>query len=267
MFKKLTLGVLGLALVAGILFGGNLVPYVTTGIKKARDAAKSQVPISFQIDAAKEQLDKIDPEIEQMVYQIAKEKAQITRLENELAENRTSLTTSHDQMMTLRNHLSSGEEFYTAANAAVYTNQRVREDLAHRFELYKTAQQTVTSQEQVLAARKSAVDSALDRLDEARALQHELEVKIENLRARDRVNQVAKTASQIDMDNSELARTASMIDDISAQIEADSELLQLAPKYFGQIPVTSDDIVDNTDILKQMDDYFGDSAANEVVTK
>ena len=267
MFKKLTLGVLGLALVGGFLFGGNLVPYVSTAVSKARDAAKQQVPISFQIDAATEQLQKIDPEIEQMVYQIAKEKAQITRMENELTSNQKNLKSSRDQMMALRDHLSSGEEFYTAANASVYTNQRVKEDLSHRFELYKTSEQTVKSQEQVLIARKSAVDSALAKLDEAKSLQRELEVKIENLRARDRVNQVSKTASQIDMDNSELARTANMIDDISARIEADTEMLQLAPKYFGQIPVTADEIVDNSNILQQMDSYFGDPVTDEVVAK
>ena len=265
MFKKLTLGVLGLALVGGLLFGSNLLPFASTAISKARKAAKRQVPISFQIEAAKEQLNKIDPEIHDMVYQIAKEKVEVKRLETALALNRENLKVSKDQMVTLRDHLGTGDQFYTAANSKTYTNARVREDLTHRFELFKTAQQTVDSQEQVLASRQAAVDAAMAKLDEAKSVQRELEVKIQNLTARNRVNEVAKTASTISIDNSELAQTSRMLDEIGAQIDADSEMLQLAPKYFGQIPVDNDSVISQQDILEQMDEYFGDSADTEVV--
>lgn len=256
MFKKLTLGILGLTIVGGLLFGGNLVPYIKTGLSKARHAAQQQVPIPFQIDAANDQLKKTDEEIHKMVHQIAKEKATVKRLETELAANRTSLKDGYDQMMTLREHLSSGAEYYTAANSQMYTNARVKEDLAHRFELYKTAQQTVDSQEQVLASRQAAIQAAMAKLDEAKAMQRELHVKVENLRARHRVNEVAKTASNIDIDNSKLAHTARMIDDIAAQIDADAEMLQMAPKYFGQIPVDKFSVLNQTDVLREMDEYF-----------
>ena len=163
MFKKLTLGVLGLAIVGGLLFGSNLVPYVTTAVSKARQAAKHQVPISFQIDAATTQLQKINPEIKDMVWQIAKEKAQIKRLQTELESNQGSLEASYNEMMTLREHLGSGQEYYTAANSKTYTNARVEEDLAHRFSLYKTGKQTVESQQQVLSSRATAIEAALEK--------------------------------------------------------------------------------------------------------
>lgn len=265
MCKKLTFGVIGLIVLGGVLFGSNMVPYVTTAVGKARRAAQRQVPISFQIDAAEEQLEKIRPEVHEMVWQIAKEKAQIKRLETELVGNQQNLKKSHTEMMTLRDHLGSGEQFYTAANAKTYTNSRVKEDLAHRFALYKTAQQTVESQQGVLESRKSAVEAALAKLEEAQALQRELQVKIENLRARNRVNEVHKTASNIEMDNSELAKTARMVQEIDARIEADSEMLQLAPKYFGQIPVSEDSVLSQQDILQEMDEYFARNAEAEVV--
>ena len=267
MCKKLTLGVLGLVLVGGFLFGGNLIPYVSTAVSKARQAAKQQVPISFQIEAATNQLEEINPEIKEMVLQIAKEKVAVDRLERQLAANKESLQTSKDQMLTLKEHLLSGDQYYTAADSNVYTNARVEEDLNHRLDLYETAQQTVQSQEQVLAARKSAVESALAKLDEAKSLQRELQVKIENLRARNRVNEVAKTASAIDMDNSELAKAAAMIDDIDAQIDAETEMMHLVPKYLGQIPVDNDSVVANRSALERMSEMFGDSAGSEVVAK
>lgn len=267
MFKKMTLGVLGLAIVGGLLFGSNLIPYVKTAVSKARQAAKQQVPISFQIDAAQDQLDRIKPEIYQMVHQIAKEKAQVKRLETELTSNQKNLEISYDEMMTLRGHLGSGEEFYTAANSMTYTNARVKEDLSHRFAIYKTAKQTVESQQQVLESRKKAIDSALEKLDEAKALQRELLVQVDNLRARNRVNEVAKTASGIELDGSDLSKAKRMLDDLDAQIAADAEMLQLAPTYFGQIPVSEASVLEQKDVLQEMDEFFGADAESEVVKK
>lgn len=267
MCKKMTLGVLGLALVGGLLFGGNLIPYVSTAVSKARTAAKQQVPIEFQIDAAQKQLEKIHPEIQLMLHQIAKENAQLTRLEKELVKNKSSLETSHEQMNALKDHLVSGDQFYVAANAKTYTNSVVREDLTHRLAIYKTARETIDSQEQVLESRKTAVEAALARLDEARSLERELVVQIENLRARNRVNQVAKTANNIEMDDSELSRAAAMLEDIGAQIDADAELMRLTPKYLGQIPVSEDSVLDaDQDIVQQMTKYFAEDISSEVVT-
>ena len=265
MFKKLTLGMLGLAIVGGLLFGSNLVPYATTAFNKARSAAQQQVPISFQIEAAEQQMAKISPEVQKMVHQIAIEKADAKRLETELAGSRKSLSSRRDEMMTLRGHLESGDEYYTAANAKTYTNSRVREDLQHRLATYKTAKQTIDSKEQVLASRQAAIEAATARLDEALVLQRELQVQIENLKARNRVNEVAKQATSIEMDSSELAQTARMIDDISARIDADTELLNMAPQYFGQIPVNEDTVLSDKDVLKEMDEYFNVSA-EEIVS-
>lgn len=267
MCKKLTLGVLGLVLVGGFLFGGNLIPFVSTAVSKARQAAKQQVPIEFQIDSATRQLNKIDPQIKLMLHQIAKEKVAVARIKRQLSENQESLAASKSQMLTLKEHLLSGEEFYTAANAKMYTNARVEEDLNHRLDLYETAQQTVQSQEQILASRQSSIDAALAKVEEAKALKRELEVKIENLRARNRVNEVAKQASSIDMDNSAIAQVANTIDDIGAQIDAETEMQQMVPKYFGQIPVDEDSVVSQRSALERMSELFEDSSGNEVVTK
>ena len=44
-------------------------------------------------------------------------------------------------------------------------------------------------------------------------------------------------------------------------------MLNLAPRYFGQIPVSQDEIVSDRDILKEMDAYFNESDSKEVVNK
>ena len=45
------------------------------------------------------------------------------------------------------------------------------------------------------------------------------------------------------------------------------KMLQLAPKYFGQIPVNEDSVLSQKDVLQEMDEYFGSHAESEVVNK
>jgi hypothetical protein len=262
MCKKLTLGVLVFALLGGLLFGGKVIPYAQTAFKNVQASAQENVPVGFQIDAAKSQLEKIGPEIKNMVWQIAKEKAQIKKLATDLKQSEKVLGKSYDEMMTLREHMSSGEQFYVATNGKAYNSSRVEEDLRHRFEIYQTAEMTNVKKAEILKIRKTSLETAVAKLDEAKSQKRELEVQIENLTARHRMNEVVATASQINIDNSELAKTREMLADIDALVSAKEEMLTIAPKYFGQIPVNADAISSDTDILDEMDAYF-DSKQND----
>ena len=261
MCKKATLAVAAVLVVGGLLFGGKLIPYAKTAYRSAVDKAQEAVPIEFQIEAAKDQLKTIGPEINDMVRKIAREKVEIKQLENSVAKQETTLKKRYDEMMVLRNHIQSGDTVYVATNGAAYTNERVREDLKHRFSLYQTAERTLEKEKQILELRQQALSSAFTRLDEAQAQQRELEVQIENLTARNRVVEVTATASQINnFDNSQLSKTREMIDEISSRIDTKEEMLSLAPKYFGQIPVSEDSIDLSGDILDEMDAYFNQKA-------
>lgn len=253
MCKKISLGVIGLVLVAGLLFGGRLVPYAQTAYNKIHDAANDRVPVEFQIDAAKQQLKRIGPQIRDMVQKIAIETTEVKRLAADLKRQENLLEQRYNEMMTLRDHLASDNEYYVATNNRKYARQRVEEDLRHRLAIYKTSEATKKKQEEILKLRQTALQSALDRLDETKAQQRELEVQIENLVARNRMNEVVATASKINIDNSQLAQTQEMVDQIDAKLSAEEEMLNLAPKYFGQIPVSKSDFDDGVDILKELD--------------
>ena len=255
--KKLILGVVGVVMVAGLLFGGNFIPYAQTAYDKASRSIEQQVPISFQIDAAKKQLENIGPEIDDMNLQIAKEKVSIKKLESSIERQEDTLEKSRREMMTLRSHVDSGDEFYVAANSKAYTTTRVKEELRTRLSIHKTAVATMDKDQKVLELREKALDAALERLAEARSQKTELALQIEHLTAQNRMNEVVKTASKLDQfDNSQLARTRSMIEDISARLETEQEMLSMMPTNYGQIPVSSDSSIADTDVLDDMDAFF-----------
>ena len=269
-FKKIVVGTLGTVLVGGLLFGSNVVPYAQTAYQRLTDSAQDAVPISFQIDAAKQQLAKIGPEVNNMYHQIAKEKVQVKRLEQQLVKQASDLEKSRSEILALRQHLDSGKEFFVATNSKAYTSERVKEDLRHRFTLHRTAEQRLKTAEKTLALRETALNNGFESLEKAQAQQRELQVKIETLNARNRMNDLVKTTAHYDFDDSQLARTRAMVDDISARIETEEEMMNLAPVVFGQIPVNSEANISAGNLLEELDAYFNpsddaqESAAEEV---
>ena len=266
MFKKLTLGVLGIAVLGGLLFGSRVVPYASTAYNKVARAAQEQVPIEFQIDSAKAELKKIDPEIKGMIHQIAKETVQIKQLAANIERQQSDLDRSYTQMMKLRNHVESGEKVYVATNSKAYSTERVTQDLRQRFAIHKTAEATVEKDTKVLELREQALASAYQKLEQAQALKRELAIQIEHLTAQHRMNEVVKTASKLDdLDDSQLSRTRGMIDDIAAQLATEEEMLNMAPQFFGQIPVDGEGIDADVDVLSEMDAYFDGKQDTEEV--
>ncbi len=257
MFKKLTLAAAAVLVIGGVLFGTNMVTYMQAAFDNARQAGQDLVSVEFQLEAAEKQLAKIEPQIYDMIHQAAKEKAEIKRLAAEVNRQNEALDKSKDEMLTLRSHMDSGDQVYVATNGKAYTNDRVEEDLRHRFSLHKTTTQTRDKSAQILELRAQALASALVKIDDARALQRELEVQIESLNARNRMVEVAQTASNLNIDDSQLARTQEMLDDISARIDTDEEMLAMAPEYLGQIPVSQDSVL-STDgnIVDEIDAFF-----------
>ncbi len=265
MIRKVLYVGLGLVLAGFLLFGSRAWPYARTAINKVRDAAQQSVPISMQIETARDQLKRIDPEVKNMVFQIAREKATIKRLERDIEAQTAALAKRQEEILALRAHLESGDEVYVASNGRSYTITRVEEDLRNRFNLYRTAEQTRDKSVQILEARQKALEAALAKLEAAQVLQRELETQIENLTARERMLDVAKTSSAINLDNSQLARTKKLIDEISASMDAEEEMLELAPKYFGEIPV--ENTVPTGDIREEIDAYFGQDVNSKFVRK
>lgn len=260
MCKKLTLVGLAALAVGGLMFGNRLIPYAQTGWNKMRDSVQKTVPVSFQIDAAKQQLEKIDPEIKEMVRKIAREKSEIKRLNRDLEGQTASLEQKKTEILALRNHLNSGEEVYVATNGKSYSTPRVEEDLRHRFSVYQTAEQTRDKTQQIVELRQKSLEAAFEKLESAQALQRELEIQVENLNARQRMIEVANTASSVHIDDSQLARTSKLIEEISANLDAEEEMLELAPKYLGEIPVSPAN-EEHGDIANQIDTYFSKSGA------
>lgn len=269
MIKKAAIVTAGVLLLLTLMFGSRLVPYAQTAYEKARRSVNDSVPVEFQIDAARKQLGNIQGDIDNMIYEIAREQVAVERLDIQLAEQQSELDRQYAHIMQMKNHLDSGESQFVVAHRSgerSYSSSQVQEDLKNRFENYKVADLTVSKTGQILDVRRQGLESAKQKLEQTIATRDSLELDIESLQARKQMLDVAKQANSIKIDDSQLSRTQNMIDDIQAKLDVQEEVLSLTPKYVGSIPLDGQSIGSDANVLEEIDAYF-DQVDENVVNK
>ena len=77
MIKKALIGTAAALLVGGFVFGRDVFSYVRTAGASVRDAVKSEVPIEFQVERAREMVERLVPEIRDSMHVIAEQQVDI----------------------------------------------------------------------------------------------------------------------------------------------------------------------------------------------
>lgn len=262
MLKKSLLVGGAVVLLLGLFFGRDACSYLTTSSRWVKDTVTTNVPIEFQINRARDMIKALDPEIKQNMHLIAKEEVEIEKLAKQVDEQEAGLAQARDEILRLKGDLETGDKtFYYASHR--YTAEQVKTDLEGRFERYKV-NEALDKNQKILAVRQQKLEAARTRLDEMLSAKRDLEVQVENLEAQNEMLKVAKTASDFNFDDSRLARTKELIEDIRTRIEVDSKLMNEVEQVSGEIQL-EEEVEDTTDITEKVSQYFGSDEAESYV--
>jgi hypothetical protein len=255
LLKKSLIGVAAAAVLGALVFGRDVFSYAKTFGCSARDAIKSEVPIEFEIQRARDMVENLVPDIRNCMHLIAEEEVNVEHLSKDIASAENELQKQKDQILALRRDVDEGRQTYRYASRT-YTSNEVKRDLASRFERFKTAEDTLQSKRAILEEREKAVAANRVKLDEMLQEKRKLEVQLENVDARLKTVQAAQTASNVQLDNSQLARAKKLIGELNKQLDVRQRMLDAEGKFTGLIPVESACSVPE-DLSNQIDEYFG----------
>lgn len=254
MLKKMILAGGALALLSSVTVGVPLFSYARCGVSWLRDSASDTVPVEWELKRARQMIADLKPEIESNAMRIAREKVEVSRLEKQMAATDERLAKSQDDIARLTEDLRGGGNMYTYGGHT-YTSVQVKNDLSNRFKRFKTRNETADKLEQMLAARKSSLKAGHERMDAMLSAKRQLEVEVENLQARLASLRVAQTSSDFSLDDSQLSRTRSLLDEIATRIEVEEETMSVDVEYFGEIDL---DESTNESLLDDIAAYFGE---------
>jgi chromosome segregation ATPase len=269
MMKKSLIAGGAVALVLALLFGRSSWSYVTTVYDWACQSAKDAVPIEFEIKRAHKMIKEIDPVIRQTEHKVAREEVDVEKLAKTVETNVGELAVMESQIMKLKNDLERGDSTFVyyakSGGSKTYTAKQVRTDLTSRFERYKTKEATNEKLAKILTARERGLQAARDQLTAMRSAKRQLEEEVANLEARLKMVEVAKTSSDLNIDDSHLARTRQLISDLNSRIDVEDKLLNADTKLNDEIQLEEPTPSIEEDITKEVTAYFAKDRSESLV--
>ncbi|MBT4868430.1 MAG: hypothetical protein HON53_25250 [Planctomycetaceae bacterium] len=255
MLKKTLIGTAIAATLAVFVFGKDVFSYATTSASSVREAVKSEVPLEFEIERARNLVGNLMPDIRHCMHVTAEQQVDIEHLTADINRKETEIGLQKGQILALRSDLAGGDETFVYASRK-YTSDEVKRDLATRFERFKSAQENLARDKQILVAREKALRANQKKLDDMFVAKQDLEVKLEQLDAKLKTIQAAETVSELEIDDSQLSQAKQLIKALNREMDVRQTKLDNEGKFTGLIPVDAADVVP-TNIGEQIDDYFG----------
>jgi len=251
-------------LLSTLLCGREAVSYISTSAGWVKQSVKDSVPIEFELERARNMIKELDPEIRSNMHVIAKEEVEVVRLRDQFAEASKQLGKERSDITRLKRDLDEGSGAFVYAGRS-YSQKQVETDLSRRFERYKTKEATVEKLRQILSAREAGLLAANDKLKAMQAAKRQLEVDIENMKARVEMVKVAEsTSAAVAFDDSRLSRTREALRDIGARIEVAEKLVATTSSMPDQIQL---DEVDTQNVREEVAKYFAEHPASEDIVK
>ena len=242
----------GVFLLGGLLFGKDVVSYVSSSAKSVQTAVKDAVPIEFELRRARVLLEEIIPEMHANIRLIAQEEVEVAALKVDIAKSEEAIEKEKTRISKLRGALDVQQAQYHFGGKE-YPRSYVKEDLANRFERFRESEIVLASKKRLLETRENSLRSAMQLLEQTRSRKRLLEDKIESLASQYRIVKAAAIGSNIQVDNSKLAQTEKLINQIKKRLDVAERVLAHESQFVQAIPV---DAVVEADLLTQVDEYF-----------
>lgn len=262
--RKVVIGVISSLLLGTFVFGGDAYSYLATASSNARQSVKDRVPVGFEIERAKGEVAKLTPEIQTNMNTIAKEEVQISNLTDQTAALKSRMAIAKDEMLTLQKDLDikSGNDKYFVYSGRNYTRTQVETDLANRLERYQVDEATLAQLEKMLEIRNVSLVAARQKLQAYLTKKRNIEVALEQLSARLKMIEVAKTTSNYNFDDGRLGSIEKLISELKSRIEVDEKMAN------ADTSILANDVVldkvgfgnEGEDIAKRVKSYFDPAA-------
>jgi len=248
------------ALLLGLLFGRDAISYVSTSVSQLHQQVKDNVPIEFELERARNMIKDITPEIRDGMHEIAKEEVKVEELAAQIENLENQLAKDEEVILERKADLESGDSYYYYAGVR-YSRDRVNDDLSKRFARYKTQNENLTALRKRLDARNQHLEAARTKLNDMMAAKKQLEVEVENLEARLKMVEVAKSSADFNLDDSHLSRTKELISDINTRVKTEEQLIGHLSEYEFEIPA-EEEKPQVKDVTEEIADYFGETRPN-----
>ncbi len=266
MKKYATIGmaVVGILAVTGFSIA-EVREYLQVARNRVATTVRGEIPLSVEIDRMEVLLQKLDGQVSQQKYAVAKSRVVLQDADAEYQRAQGGCESLLSDMQQLRNLATSG----TASSCGTITigcqkvsREDVRRALSYKLTSWKEASSTATAREQALKQQQAAFNALEKQFTDWQSQRQLLSQRLETLRVRHQTQQLASETDTTVFNNADLARATELAD----QIERELRIVE-AQQALGSDPAESllgNEVIDSqsADVEAEVDRLLG----NEVTT-
>lgn len=266
MIKKAAYGTIAVAAIGSMVFGTDVFSYARTSFNSAQSKIRSEVPLEFEIERARDEVAQLVPEVRKSMHIIAEEQVAVANLKKSVEKRELALEKQEEAILALSSDLKTGDSNFVYAGHA-YSQREVEKDLSDRFNRFKTAEETLQRERELLSAKEKALATHRETLEGMLSQRKSLEVELERLEARVKTINARKQIASIEVDDSKLNRVKSLIATIDKRLDVEDAVLAADGEIAGFIPVEEEFEGESENIATAVDNYFGRNQEIDVVKK
>ncbi|SFI07245.1 coiled-coil domain-containing protein [Planctomicrobium piriforme] len=267
MLRKAAAGTLAVAAIGGLLLGQDVWSYARTGVCATRDYFRGEVPVEFEIERAKQEVEQLLPEVRKSMHLIAEEQVEVAQLQKSISRKETMLAGQEEAILSLTSDLKSNDTKFAYAGHR-YSRHEVEKDLAERFNRFKIAEETVKRERQVLVAKETALVANRETLENMLSQRKNLEAELERLEARLATVAARKQINGLQIDDSQLNRVRALIGTIEKRLDVEDAVLAAEGDLSGLIPLERhQEEQTEADIAAAVETYFNKPSDERVAER
>jgi chromosome segregation ATPase len=262
MFKKIFLAAVAIGAGLFILNHTRLGSYGYTAWNKATKKVKAQVPLEFELDRIREQVQQLVPDMRKNLGQIAEEIVAVDNLKEEIKVGRTNLAKHRDDIRVMTDDLKSGVE-RISYNGINYSRERISEKLANTLKSCARFEGELKNKEGLLEAKEKGLDIAKEQLASIRSQKEELELEIARLESEVKAMRLAQTKSTVQIDDSRLAHIKASLKDIRTRMKVETVHGDLEGQFAADPAIKVEKRKSADEVIKDAEAYLDTEKPND----
>lgn len=241
--------------IAAVVFGTQAWSYIRTGVSNVQNAVQAEVPIAFELDRARHEVQQLLPEIRKSLHVVAEEQVEVEHLKAALDNKGAALAEQQQSLVTLTADLKSDRQHFVYAGSN-YDRVELERDLAERFSRFKIAEESLKKEREMLVMKTRALSVHRDTLEKMLSQKKTMELELDRLQARLRTVESRKQISSLSIDDSKLAQVKSMIGTIDKKLDVEDAVLDAEGNFSDLIPITKP-AISTVDIVAAVEAHLG----------
>ncbi|MEE9393504.1 MAG: hypothetical protein V3W41_13460 [Planctomycetota bacterium] len=227
MFKKIFVLGGGATLVAFLLFGTSAVSHIEHGVAWMQGKVKNSVPVEYEIERARELIDKTGPEIRKVKKVIAEKQVELKYLDREIVSLDRSQTRNKDLLRTQAARLSEDKNVYKVSYGRQVSRAKFEKDAGRRLNRVRAADSVLNSKRERHAALEQTLFSAVKRLEELRTQREKLIAQVATIEAKLQETKAKKALTlDVEVDTSNLAEARSILSDCNKRLDVELQVME-----------------------------------------